>query len=84
MRLPNSAVIDGMAVEMMVESRAERKMLKMMERVRRMNLMPVTDSFWLMGGVGSSGVAVWCTLAASSSAIDSAILTLFDEVGFNS
>jgi hypothetical protein len=59
LRLPNSAVTEGMAVDMMVESRAERKMVKMMERVRRMNLMPVTDpSFALRFSFCSSGVAV--------------------------
>lgn len=47
LRLPNSAVMEGMAVDIMVESSAERKMVKMIERVRRMNLRPVTDaSFW--------------------------------------
>lgn len=40
-KLPNSAVMLGMAVDIIVESRAERKMVKMIERVRRMNLMPV-------------------------------------------
>lgn len=74
LKLPNSAVMEGMAVEIMVESSAERKMVKMMERVRRMNLKPVTDdSFWL-AVVGASDVTIRFTFALSSSVIDSDIL----------
>jgi len=39
--VPKWPVIFGMAVEMIVESRAARKMLKINPRVRRMNLRPV-------------------------------------------